>query len=167
MTSVLRTILSKALSKDTFAISDTPPPASFLQNCVVVQQNDSDSETRQKLNSAKSLIVSPSLAPSFYFVDRTADLKLAVQSILDARFAFKGSSSYAPDIVFVDEVVEKDFCAYLKQVARALPAFDSAENSSVTNIAYISKARGPKQKDSVREVLLEGPHGRIVRLQEG
>ena len=170
MTSVLRTILLEALSKDTFAISDALPPASFLKHCVVVQQNDADSETLEKLNSAKRLIVSPSLPTSLYFVDRTADLKLAVQRVLEARFAFNGSSPYAPNIVFVHEAIQKDFCVYLKQVAGALPAFGSAENgrnSVEKKNQWTNKAPGPEWKDSVHEALLEGTQARVILLPEG
>jgi len=42
-------------------------------------------------------------------VDRTADVKLAARELVAARFAFGGSSPYAPDLVLVNEFVKREF----------------------------------------------------------
>lgn len=42
-------------------------------------------------------------------VDRTSDIDRAARALVHARFAFKGRSPYAPDLVLVNEFVRKDF----------------------------------------------------------
>lgn len=171
LTSILPNVLGQTLSKDTFALSDTLPPASFLQHCLVVQQNESDSATLEKLRSAKNVVGLPSPAPSFCFVDRTADLEVAVQSVLEAAFAFRGSSPYAPNVVFVHEAIERDFSATLKQFAGATPAFSSAGKGSASQgdkrPCTSRPSVGVEEKASIREVVLQGPRGRIVSLHQG
>ena len=126
MASVLRNLLLEALDHDTFAVSERLPAAGFLQHCIVVQQVVSDSGVPDNIKTAKALISSPSSALNFAFVDRTADLKLAARCLLDARFSFKGTSSYAPDMVFVHEAVQKELSVNLVQIAETLTHFSTA-----------------------------------------
>lgn len=42
-------------------------------------------------------------------VDRMSDINQAAQALVHARFAYKGRSAYAPDLVLVNEFVMKDF----------------------------------------------------------
>ena len=42
-------------------------------------------------------------------VDRTANIQHAAKELVSARFAFGGSSPYAPDVVMVNEFAKKDF----------------------------------------------------------
>ncbi|KAK0247518.1 hypothetical protein LTR91_024833 [Friedmanniomyces endolithicus] len=171
LASVLPNVLGQTLSKDTFALSDTLPPVSFLQHCFVVQQNESDSATLEKLRSAKKVVRSPSPAPSICFVDRTADLEVAAQSVLEAAFAFEGSSPYAPNVFFVHEAVEKDFSATLKQYAGPDPGFSSAGRGSPSEeekrLSMSRPSVGAEEKASIREIVLNGPRGRIVYLHQG
>ena len=53
-------------------------------------------------------------------VDRKFDLDEAAKAIINARSAFGGKSPYAPDVVFVNEFVKKDFLqALVRQVIAA------------------------------------------------
>ncbi len=171
LTSILPNVLGQTLSKDTFALSDTLPPASFLQHCLVVQQNESDSATLEKLRWAKTVVGLPPPAPSFCFVDRTADLDVAVQSVFEAAFTFRGSSPYAPDVVFLHEAVERDFRVALKQLAGATPAFSSTSQGSASGENKWHCTPRPsvdvEEEDSIGEVVLDAPRERIVSLRPG
>jgi aldehyde dehydrogenase (NAD+) len=58
-------------------------------------------------------------------VDRTADLALAAEQLVAARFAFGGTSPYAPDLILVNEFVKKEFLEHaLKQSIRYLSGSD-------------------------------------------
>jgi aldehyde dehydrogenase (NAD+) len=62
-------------------------------------------------------------------VDRAADLHAAAEHLVTARFAFGGTSPYAPDIVLVNEFVRKEFLEHvLNHAIRFL-----ANSSEITN----------------------------------
>lgn len=42
-------------------------------------------------------------------VDRTANIQVAAHELVAARFSFSGTSPYAPDYIFVNEFVKRDF----------------------------------------------------------
>ena len=123
LSSCLRKMLSETIDRDIFALSDSLPPSSFLKHCVLVDQSTSDKEVPP--GAVKRLLSSPSSSPSFAFVDRTADVNVAVRCIAEACFALGGRSSFAPDIVLVHEAVQTRFTTSLLQTARSLPAFST------------------------------------------
>ncbi|RWA04712.1 hypothetical protein EKO27_g10395 [Xylaria grammica] len=52
---------------------------------------------------------SPSSSLTIAIVDRSADIEEAAESLINARFAFNGTSPYAPDVVLVNEFAKKEF----------------------------------------------------------
>ncbi|KAL6233297.1 hypothetical protein BDW75DRAFT_252112 [Aspergillus navahoensis] len=96
---LLRQVLSDALDADTFTVAEERPDAAFLEKVLVVAQTD--------IASLPQSLQSPAQAKTVAVVDRTADLKSAAESLVAARFAFGGRSTYAPDIVLVQEFALK------------------------------------------------------------
>lgn len=79
-------------------------PAEFLARCVIVDQ-----QPRSKNNlSAQRVLLSPEYR-NIALVDRTGDTKLAAQEIVASRLMLGGASSYAVDLVIVNEFVEGEF----------------------------------------------------------
>lgn len=78
-------------------------------------------------------------------VDRTADLVSAAEQLVTACFAFGGSSPYAPDLVFVNEYVKKDFLEHILRFA--IPYLASSEES-VSNGAPKSPTSGGQKLGS-------------------
>ena len=50
-------------------------------------------------------------------VERDADIQAAARALILARFGLRGRSPYAPEIVFVNEWVKKDFLLAVTQAA--------------------------------------------------
>lgn len=102
---LLKSILKEALDADTFAISQQPiSDSGFLDRCLqVVQDYDLEQVPSQHQ------IVSNTNIRTAAVIDRTADLDKAAKALVNARFAFKGRSPYAPDVVLVNEFIKKDF----------------------------------------------------------
>ncbi|GAB7351468.1 hypothetical protein MBLNU459_g2127t1 [Dothideomycetes sp. NU459] len=102
---ILRKVLKGALDPDTFGISQQPiTNEEFLGECIQVIQDGKTGEI-----TAQNQLVSNSGSITAAVVDRTANLDEAAKELINARFAFGGKSPYAPDIVFVNEFVKKDF----------------------------------------------------------
>jgi len=80
----------------------------------VIDQNSND--RWPKANT----LASPSRSRVFAVVDRTADVKLAAREIVAARFAFGGSSPYAPDLVLVNEFVKGEVLQAVVEEGRKL-----------------------------------------------
>jgi hypothetical protein len=93
-------------------------------------------------------------------VDRTADVKLAARELVAARFAFGGSSPYAPDLVLVNEFVKQEFLQAVGEETRRL-----CEGKQQQGYWSEKKAKGSgkasekiekfKKSDSKVEVVLE------------
>lgn len=102
---ILRQVLQGSLDKDTFDISQQIiNDSEFLGESTQVIQDGKvfDTPSRNQLVSNVESITAA-------IVDRTANLDEAAKDLINARFAFNGKSPYAPDIVFVNEFVKKDF----------------------------------------------------------
>lgn len=66
-------------------------------------------------------------------VDRTADLASAAEQVVTARFAFGGSSPYAPDVVLVNEFIKEEFLEHvLTQSIRFLAGSNAVANGSTS-----------------------------------
>jgi hypothetical protein len=93
-------------------------------------------------------------------VDRTADVKLAARELVAARFAFGGSSPYAPDLVLVNEFVKQEFLQAVGEETRRL-----GEGKQQQGYGSEKKAKGSgkasekiekfRKSDSKVEVVLE------------
>ena len=102
LTRVLRETLKTALHPDTFAIASSPiRDAAILNSAIHIDQNSS--ENVPKANH----LASPSRSRAFAVVDRTSDVKTAARELVAARFAFGGSSPYAPDLVLVNDCLHE------------------------------------------------------------
>ena len=86
-------------------------------------------------------------------VDRTADLSSAAENLISARFAFGGTSPYAPDLVLVNEFVEKDF---VNEVLRKAVRYFSTPSQHGNGSAEKSNRTGKASKISSRLKLLGG-----------
>lgn len=164
-TSILRRILLDSLDHDTFAVSDAVPPNEFLEQSVVVQQNGIDTDLSNTIaTSAKRLVSSPSFSLNIFFVDRTADLRIASRSVLEAKFAFKGTSSFAPTIVFVHEAVRSQFSDCLLQDVQTFASLSSAESETVNKVdeRHVKTAGGPSEF----EALISDPRGIIAFIKD-
>lgn len=125
----------ESLDHDTFAVSDALPPNEFLEQCVVVQQNGTDTDPSNTIStSAKRLISSLVSSLNIFFMDRTADLRKASRSVLEANFAFKGTSSFAPAVVFVHEAIQSQFSDFLLQDVQAFAGIAAAEPRTVNKV---------------------------------
>jgi len=123
---ILRTMLPKALDADTFAISDSRPPASALDECVVVLQQQDGLQQEQRQNNTHSPTSPPQLVSlsdrqSLAVVDRSADIDQAARSLVGSRLSFDGKSPYAPKVVLVNEYVAEQFIAdVIQHVAKSM-----------------------------------------------
>nr|AAT65709.1 putative dehydrogenase [Aspergillus flavus] len=123
VTALLRGVLTGALDSDTFAISESRPDAEFLSTTRVLNQQSSDRLT-------PSILESPNTLRTVAVVDRTADLQEAAIDLVRARFAFNGSSPYAPDVVLVNQFFMQPFVELvIKHVAKHVGSDNRGSNS--------------------------------------
>lgn len=149
---VLCKILPPALDSDVFAICSTRPSASFLSKCNLLDQRVSEA-------GAKVVAV----------VDRTGNISHAASVVGSSRTLFQGKSSYAPDVVLVNEFVADDFIHYLVQAITSPPSRETpglAQN--------LSKAPADKHSSIVKEfegnegckIVMSGSNGSIVEIKD-
>ena len=100
----MRRILPSSIDHDAIAISQGPITDESLLNTSVRVIQDASEAKSAKVNE----IVSVPSARTIAIVDRTADFNETAKNLINARFAFRGKSPYAPDIVLVNEFVKKD-----------------------------------------------------------
>lgn len=165
MPTLLRKLLAEALESDTFVVISSSPSSSSLAACVeIYQETEINQPAYSQLVSSQGKVVA--------IVDRTADLALAAEQLVTARFAFSGTSPYAPDIVLVNEFIKKDFLEHvLKHSIRSLAGSNGVANGSTT-------AREPKKNSRIAEsfqalstskswrlnVITQGDNGAVVEL---
>ncbi|KAB8221949.1 Aldehyde/histidinol dehydrogenase [Aspergillus novoparasiticus] len=123
VTALLRGVLTAALDSDTFAISESRPDAEFLSTTRVLNQQSPD-------RLAPSILESPNTLRTVAVVDRTANLQEAAIDLVLARFAFNGSSPYAPDVVLVNQFSMQPFVELvIKHVAKHVGSDNRGSNS--------------------------------------
>jgi len=119
-----------------------------------------------------SQLISPA-GKTIAVVDRTADLATAAEQLVAARFAFRGTSPYAPDLVLVNEFIKKDFLELaLKQSIRYLSGSDDvAANGSAKSSSQKPASRGADAFKALQDskswklrVITQGDHGAVVEL---
>jgi aldehyde dehydrogenase (NAD+) len=102
--------------------------------------------------------ISPPGSRSIAIVERDADLKKAASALVTARFSFGAKSPYAPDVVFVNEFVAKEFFhEATKQARRHL----GLENAAVDGKAQMN---GAARRDGIKEALDEISKEKGVRV---
>lgn len=84
------------------------------------------------ISSPRCILSNPS-SLSVAIVERSADFDNAARALINARFAFRGKSPYAPDLVLVNEFVKKEF---LQALARQLIATGNSvvQNESIKDV---------------------------------
>ncbi|KAJ5653299.1 aldehyde dehydrogenase PutA [Penicillium lividum] len=112
VSSLLRSILSKSLDRDTFAIAETRPDDDFLRSILVLSQQATSENLRAPLS-----LQSPSTLKTVAIVDRTANVAEAATDLVISRFAFNGRSPYSPDIILVNEFCVQAFVDLLVKEA--------------------------------------------------
>lgn len=144
---LLKTAFSKALDLEAFAVVEgNIADESFLSEALQVVQGPSadDPLLANELRSrAESLTVA--------VVDRTADLAAAARSIIKARIAFNGASSYAPDLVLVNEFVKEQF---LDLAAREMDTLAAEVNSE--------RPTTRRASDAIASIVDSGSDARVV-----
>lgn len=151
MPALLKDLLAKALSPDTFTILSCDLNPEELPLCQQVFQ-----ETRVRHPSTSQLASSHSYVLAV--VDRTADLERAAKHLVTARFAFGGTSPYAPDLVLVNEFVMKRFCdLVLKYAIPYLTDTSTSIKRSLEVKDYIPEHWTPR-------ILTQGNTGAIIQL---
>lgn len=166
---LLRTILSQAIEADTFAVVSSAPSQEALATCFqVIQETTVYKPSHLQLTSPCGKVVA--------IVDRTADLVSAAENLVTARFAFGGSSPYAPDLVFVNEYVKKEFLEYVLKFV--IPYLASSADVESSNGAPKSPSsghqKGSRTSDALTtvqsstswrtSVVTQGSNGAIVDL---
>ncbi|KAF1352585.1 Aldehyde/histidinol dehydrogenase [Delphinella strobiligena] len=123
---LLKSILKEVLDADTFDISQQPiSDSAFLDRCLQVVQ---DYDPEQVLSQHQ--IVSSTNIRTAAVVDRAADLDKAAKALVNARFAYKGRSPYAPDVVLVNEFIKKDFLQAVVRHSISVESESVVENGS-------------------------------------
>jgi hypothetical protein len=159
----LRETLKTALHPDTFAIASSPiRDTAILDSAIHIDQNSSE-------NSPKSNhLASPSHNKTYAVVDRTADVKTAARELVAARFAFGGTSPYAPDLVLVNEFVKQDFLQAVTEESRKLTSgaksFGDEKDKSSGASRITSAIEVLKKADSRIQIISQEPSTTVVEL---
>ncbi|KAH7134972.1 Aldehyde/histidinol dehydrogenase [Dendryphion nanum] len=164
--SLLRKLLPGALEQDTFATVPSSPSPEVLSSCLELLQDSTSSNPRY------SQLASYTAPPVVAIVDRSADLPSAAQNLVTARFAFGGSSPYAPDIILVNEFIAKPFLELVLQNAIRFLATASRPNPARQNgTAHKSQDNVFRALTSIQEnkdwkinIVSKGDAGAIIEL---
>ncbi|OAG05558.1 ALDH-like protein, partial [Paraphaeosphaeria sporulosa] len=161
--SLLRSLLPKALQPDAFQIISTSPQEGTTSNVLsVLQETNTEQSNYTRLVSASGRVLA--------VVDRTANLSSAAEALVAARFSFGGTSPYAPDLVFVNEFVKRDF---VEQVLKhGIQHLAATSSNAVPNASSQSKKRTTsdaletfsESKHWHTNIITQGSTGAIVEL---
>jgi hypothetical protein len=166
LNALLRTLLSKALDADTFAVVDTTPESDdpIWEKCVRVYGAANDERP------SFTQLISPSQSRVVCVIDRSANVEQAARAIVRARFSFKGRSPYAPDMILVNEFRQKHLCnAVVQEVTKHV-----AEQIDCTSNGSISKRereqgnslrREVRDEDSATELVC-GVSGSVIHVKQ-
>jgi hypothetical protein len=163
LTRVLRDTLKTALHPDTFAIASSPIRDTAILNAAIrIDQNSG--EHSPKVNQ----LASPSRSRAFAVVDRTSDIKTAARELVAARFAFGGSSPYAPDLVLVNEFVKQDFLQAVVDETRTLTSaariYGDAKSKPSSASRVTSALETLKKADSSLNTIIQESNAVILEL---
>lgn len=164
-------MLPQALESDTFAIiSSDPSPETLSCSIQILQESPVAQPIYSQLVSARSKVIA--------VVDRTADLALAAEQLVTARFAFGGTSPYAPDLVFVNEYIKKDFLEHvLRHSIQFLSGSHDVEaNSTPKSPTQTGQKAGSPVTDTLKRlqdnkswrpgVVTQGDRGAVLELAQ-
>ena len=155
-----------ALDKDTIAIVDLEPEASFLSKCTIVNGHSSDKQI-----PISTTLHSPSEARVVAIVDRSADIPSAAHEIVKARIAWGGRSPYAPDLVLVNEFVIQQFTQAVvgqltKVLATSVPGYKASQVAPYEGTVG-SSANGAAKHASPRPARRDGDLSEKDRNEAG
>lgn len=140
----MRALLVQALELDTFAIVSSAPSQDALATCLqVLQETHVQQPSYTQLVSPKNKVIA--------IVDRTADLVSAAEHLVTARFAFGGSSPYAPDLIFVNEYVKKEFLEHALKFA--IPYLASSQSYASNGLPKSPTLGGQKNSSRTADAL--------------
>lgn len=146
---LLRKVLTKALDPDTFVFGNNKVNnESFLTESVQVYQ-DAEVTLPPQVKVLRSRMSARTVA----VVDRTADLESAARSLTEARVAFNGRSSYAPDVVLVNEFVMK---AFIEACARHVLQYSTKCSSASTT--------GKRSLEGIMQMLDAEPSATVAAM---
>lgn len=111
-------------------------------------------------------LVSPATSRTVAIVDRTAKIAEAAQALVAARFALGGRSTYAPDVVLVNEFVMKPFVEAVIQQASRYLAGENGEARQMPSSPRRSNVLDSVQKDRSARVLVSGSNWGVVEVQD-
>ncbi|ORY19315.1 Aldehyde/histidinol dehydrogenase [Clohesyomyces aquaticus] len=101
---LLRKLFAEGLESDCYAMTAAPPEKAEVADCLRISQSP---EAKDANSVGLGLVASGGRVVAV--VDRTANVAVAAENLVTARFSFGGTSPYAPDIVLVNEFVKKEF----------------------------------------------------------
>jgi hypothetical protein len=123
---LIRRVLEKSLSSETVLFTTKDPfEEHFQQRFRILVQRDLVKDPRP----AGHLLGAPARS-RVAIVDRSGNVQDAARACAYARFGFAGESSYAPDVVLVNEFFVEDFAQAASQAALS---FQGAQNCAGTN----------------------------------
>ncbi|KAL4957216.1 aldehyde dehydrogenase PutA [Aspergillus filifer] len=165
---LLSRLLTQAHDADTFAIAEERPDATFLEKVLVVAQTDIGTASYPRA------LTSQVTARTLAIVDRTADLSSAAQSLVAARFAFGGRSTYAPDVVLVHEFALKGLVeAIILHSSKYLSGPEGAEREKAVAVSNNPRRTAAGQsvfdaanKDPSARVLVSGSQWGVVEVHD-
>jgi hypothetical protein len=174
MPALLRRLIKESLDNDIVEIVSAKVDETELDSrCIYVLQNGS--KEPPKANQ----LISPSQARVVAVVERDANLDNAAKALVIARFAFRGKSPYAPDLVLVNEWVKAEFLNLVVQhsirfLAESHAISNGYANGIVTEKRGLSRdGKGPIQdlleevkKDSKARVITSGTNGAILDVEK-
>lgn len=102
-------------------------------------------------------------------MDRTADIDEAAKALVTARFGFRGSAVYAPDVVLVNEFVKTRLLKAITQHAASL-LMDSQSPSEKSQQQDRSASTRRKQflaefaDDDSARLIVSGAQGAVVEV---
>lgn len=163
LTRVLRETLKTALHPDTFAIASSPiRDTAILNSAIHINQNSSDNWPKA------NQLASPSRSRAFAIVDRTSDVKVAARELVAARFAFGGTSPYAPDLVLVNEFVKQDFLQAVVEESRKLSSGPKVYGDAKGKPSGVSRVSGAiealRKADSKLQIIIQESSTVVVEL---
>ncbi|KAI9732765.1 MAG: hypothetical protein M1834_003703 [Cirrosporium novae-zelandiae] len=160
---LLRRILPSALDNDTFLITTTSSAPSPLPSCILVHQPATPPTSQQAIQ-----YVTPSpLPPVLAIVDRTANLSIAAKALVTARFGFNGKSSYAPDVVLVDEGVRGGFVdAVVREAGRLLAEKRGGGGKASRTRRDEEEGKTLEEARRSGRVVVEGGNGIVIEIDE-
>nr|OQO17170.1 hypothetical protein B0A51_15374 [Rachicladosporium sp. CCFEE 5018] len=148
---LLKQAIGKAVDPDAIAVidDDVSDEAHLAEATIVDQKSDPQASLRVNVlaSRGRSRVVA--------VVDRTADVDAAARCLVRARLAYNGRSSYAPDLIIVNEFVKKPF---FEAAARHINAYSDAGPSR--------RATASKQTEACpsSKVVASGDAGLVVDI---